>query len=286
MANREHPAAVGHNIDELRNSLNLSLQYIGKRLVDLEITPNAGADGADGATGADGVSHYLTNAAHVVPANFDGTGYDTAFTGAGGTHKVFDGTADKTTTAVHSITSSATKNGLTISVGEDTGIYSLSGASWTTDTETFTLRAVYNSVNYDQEYTIAKAKQGNDGGCALDTLTPFVAISTGSGTRVAGLRVNNNGTIEKRANGAYSVKETWKGACANSEYECRLEKTSGTNPSGPALDTWHVCSTTRTWEKQSAGPLIVFDGVLRIRRTSDNKVLKTVAVHLETESDV
>jgi hypothetical protein len=281
VAIRETPQAFGHNIDELRNSLNLSLQYIGKRLVDLELGPDTGA------AGADGVSHYLTNAAHLIPANFDGTGYDTSFAGAGGTHKVFDGTADKTTTAVHSITSSATKNGLTISVGEDTGIYSLSGASWITDTETFTVRAAYNSVNYDQEYTIAKAKQGGDGGCDLDTFTAVNETSTGTGTRQVGIRVGSGGSIDRKNGGAgssWGTKEAWIGLCANSNYECQITGSGDAFLAGSsATSTWLVCSTSRWWEYSIPAGHREWNGTLRIRRTSDNKVIGSVSLHLEAD---
>ena len=263
------PQAVGNDIDALRNSLNIALKHIRDRLVVIE--------SAGPVTGVDGVSQYLTNATHLISANFDGTGYDTAFSNAGGTHKVFDGTVAKTTTAVHSVLTPATKNGLTISVVSDTGVYSLSGASWVTDSETFTLRAVYNGIDLDQEYTIAKAKQGGDGGCALDTLTGSALESTGSGTRTVGWRVHTDGTIDIRTGGAgYTNKETWKGACANSMYECFITVNSGTNPTGDSLDTWLACSTIRTWELSTSSTPKSNNLSFKIRRISDNTVLKTV----------
>ncbi len=240
--------------------------------------------GDDGSDGSDGVFTFLTNEAHVLPANFDGTGYD--LSGSGGTHKVFDGTIDKTTIATHSVVTPATKNGLTISVVAGTGVYSLSGASWTTDSETFILRANYNGVNYDKTYVIAKAKQGGDGGCALDTLTNIsLSQIVSSGTATVGFEVNSDGDIYERPNNAsgYSSKETWKGVCANTEYECRLDKTSGDDPSsGPALATWHATSTIRRWEATKSSPsgAVDFDGTLKIRRTSDNTVLNTKTVSL------
>lgn len=253
----------------------------------------SGDDGSDSVTvasaqgGDDGVLHYLTNEAHVVAANFDGGGY--SLTGSGGTHKVFEGTSDETTNATHSVVAPATKNGLTIAVVSGTGVYSLSGASWTTDIETFTLRAVFNGVNYDKEYTIAKAKQGTDGGCALNTFTDITLsdeqdFPTNAGV---GFEVNSSGTIriETGFNTGFSFKETWIGACANTEYETRLEKTSGDDPSnGPALATWLVCSTTRQWDWQEQGTGGKdFIGVLRIRRTSDDTVLKTVAIDIHVD---
>ncbi|KKK88459.1 hypothetical protein LCGC14_2742980, partial [marine sediment metagenome] len=82
----------------------------GSTAISIQFDYSFGGDtGSDAASvssaqgGDDGVLHYLTNEAHVVPANFDGTGYDTAFTGAGGTHKVFEGVAEKTAVSIHII---------------------------------------------------------------------------------------------------------------------------------------------------------------------------------------
>ncbi|WP_250482622.1 hypothetical protein, partial [Caballeronia sp. GACF5] len=89
------------------------------------------------------------NEVHTVAAAADGTGY--SLTGAGGNFEVFFGGANVRTTSTFSIVGGTdgganwtqTKNGLTMTISELSGVYTLSGASWTTDTETFTLRAVY-----------------------------------------------------------------------------------------------------------------------------------------------
>lgn len=108
----------------------------------------------------------LTQPVHSVFAQTDGTGY--SLTSAGGTHKVYSGGADVTTSATHSIVGTQTKNGLTISVVAGTGVYSLDdgspvGVNWTTNEESFTLRATYDGVDYDQVYTITKALAGSPG---------------------------------------------------------------------------------------------------------------------------
>lgn len=122
----------------------------------------------NGATGAAAVSGYLSNEASVVGAATNGTGY--SLTNSGGSFKVFSGTTDVTSSATLSIvggtgTTTLTKvqNGLTLSLVESTGVYTLSGASWTTDTETFTMRAVYSGVTIDKVYTISKSKTGATG---------------------------------------------------------------------------------------------------------------------------
>ena len=115
----------------------------------------------NGANGINAVSGFLTNEAHNVSADLNGANY--SLTGSGGTFKVFNGITDVTTSATFSVVAPATKNGLTISIGAGTGIFSLSGASWTTDSENFTLRAVYNTVTIDLVYSISKSKTGSTG---------------------------------------------------------------------------------------------------------------------------
>src|SRR5210317_1026336 len=125
-----------------------------------------------GAPGEKSVVSYLTNEAHVVPTANDGSGADVSGAEDGGTHVVYDGLTDVTTSAVHQIVGGTdngtnwtkTQNGLTMTIQEGTGVYDLSG-TWTTasDVETFTLRAVYGGNNYDKVYTISKSKTGGDG---------------------------------------------------------------------------------------------------------------------------
>jgi hypothetical protein len=114
-----------------------------------------------GATGQNAITGFLNNQTHTVAAASNGTGYSLA--SAGGTFNVFNGITDVTLSGTtFSVVGSATKNGLTITINSS-GVYSLSGASWTTDTESFTLRAVNGAVTIDRVYTIAKSKAGQDG---------------------------------------------------------------------------------------------------------------------------
>ncbi|MEJ2286585.1 MAG: hypothetical protein P8X85_23665, partial [Desulfobacterales bacterium] len=107
------------------------------------------------------VVSYLTNPVHNVATASDGSGAD--LTGdQGGTHKVFDGLTDVTTTAVHQIVGgndngdnwTKLQNGMTLTINETTGDSDVSG-TWTpdTDTETFTLVialvASANAFSYD-----------------------------------------------------------------------------------------------------------------------------------------
>ncbi len=125
----------------------------------------------DGATGASGtaVTGFLTNEAMVVSAASNGTGYSLA--SAGGTFKVFSGLTDVTTSSAFSITGGTagggnvtkTQNGLTLTISQTTGAYTLSGASWTTDVESFNITAVYSGVTLTKAYNIAKSKTGSSG---------------------------------------------------------------------------------------------------------------------------
>lgn len=211
-----------------------------------------GADGAAGSAGADAISSHLTNEAHVVDALDDGTGY--SLSNAGGTHKVFDDTTDVTTSATHSVQGTATKNGLTMSVVAGTGVYSLSGGSWTSDLETFTLRAVYGGKTIDKEYTIAKARDG----AGIGTVT--VSGETITDTRPqpvdakAGIRVNNDGTIDKRENTTYTqIDGSTDWIIPNQHdgltYHARLTVVSGSSPSAgsDAVNSWIPITDNPEW---------------------------------------
>ena len=116
----------------------------------------------------------LTNATHAVSANNDGTGY--TLTNSGGSFIVYLGQQDITSLCTFSITNATTNpapptgyvykvsNGLTLQLattGVGIGTYSLSGSSWTTDSEQFTLNATYGTTTISQTYSITKFKTGN-----------------------------------------------------------------------------------------------------------------------------
>lgn len=135
----------------------------------------------DGAEGVGGLSGFLTNEAHVVSTNEAGTSY--VLTTAGGSFRVFSGETDVTASATFSIVGGTdagaswtqTKNGLQMAIGETSGTYSLSGASWTSASETFTLRATYNSVSIDRIYSISKSPTGatGDAGASSAVITLY-----------------------------------------------------------------------------------------------------------------
>ena len=114
-----------------------------------------------------GVSTFLTNESHTVPASTAGVVSD--WTGAGGTFNVYSGTTDVTRSSTFAIV--ANPSSLTASIGASTGVFSVTGAgSWASasSTTTLTLRATYNhpvtgSASYDKVFTLSKSKAGATG---------------------------------------------------------------------------------------------------------------------------
>jgi hypothetical protein len=62
------------------------------------------------------------------------------------------------------------------------------------------------------------------------------------------------------------LPEERKGGDYGSAYEVQLTKFSGTDPSGPALATWHTIGTQQEWEW---GESDAFGGQIDIREIAD-----------------
>jgi hypothetical protein len=145
------------------------------------VTIYAIQDGAAASAGDDAVTAFLTNAAHVISTNSAGS--NPSYTTAGGLFDVYVG-ADRRTlhndvdfyVGATGTNTSLTQNGLTFSINNtdgssDKGTYTLSGSSWSTDSESFTVRAVLASsvpgissaVTITRIYSISKSKTGVDG---------------------------------------------------------------------------------------------------------------------------
>jgi hypothetical protein len=112
-------------------------------------------------TSASNVVGDLSNQTQTVSTTFTGTGY--VFPSPVGVFNVFNNITNVTTSSTFSISGSATKSGLTISINSTTGQYNLSGASWTSDSEYFDLQAVYGGVTVIKRFTISKSKTGVPG---------------------------------------------------------------------------------------------------------------------------
>lgn len=130
----------------------------------------------DGAGGIGGVTGNLTNAVHTVATDSSGTTSASGFyDNAGGTFETFVGATAVSTnsnvlfyTGTSGTNTTATQNGLTFTLTQSTGAYALSGSSWSTDAETFTVRALIpesvhggtGTKTLTRKYTISKSKAG------------------------------------------------------------------------------------------------------------------------------
>lgn len=126
--------------------------------------------------GSTSIIGMLTNEAANVSAASDGTGYSVGT--SGGTFKIYSGTTDVTTSSLFGIgttgTVSATQNGLTLSINTATGLYSLAGASWTTDFEVFNIVGAYGGNTLTKVYKITKSKAGTAGVAGTNAVTAIL----------------------------------------------------------------------------------------------------------------
>ena len=109
-----------------------------------------------GDTGAAAIFVDLISEADVVASLTDGTGYSLP---TGNAIRLYSG--GTITTAGVTYGGTATKNGLTVTVGTD-GTFTLSGSNWSTSQEVFNITATLASATYVAAYTIAKSKAGGD----------------------------------------------------------------------------------------------------------------------------
>ena len=123
-------------------------------------------EGADGDPGEDSLSGVLTNenASASKFGGIFGSGSFLFYTGTDGEFKVFEGASEKTSGVVYGIsggtvgatTTTKTQNNLTLTINKSTGVYSLAGASWSTEAESFTLTATIGSTVIQKIYNIDK----------------------------------------------------------------------------------------------------------------------------------
>lgn len=165
-ATRNNPAGVHSTSlayskgDLVRNAAG-DATYIAKQdvPVGIELTNTIYWDlfvQGTGTPGENSISAFLTNSAHVVATNVDGTGGDYSF--AGGTMRVFDGFTEKTTSGT--VTYSKVGTGSWYSINA-TGDYVITDPG--TDTASCQFDASYSGVTVRLTYSIAKSKRGIPG---------------------------------------------------------------------------------------------------------------------------
>ncbi|MFZ4165317.1 hypothetical protein [Brevundimonas sp. NPDC058933] len=189
-----------------------------------------GNDGVDGEPGQDGVSPIvaiLTNESHTVSAN--ASGVVSSFTGAGGSMRVFEGQIERTGSATYSVVSAT---GVTITINA-AGTYTVTAMS--ADTGTATLRAVYNGMTVDKQYTITKSRAGSPGGDGADAKLIFLESTHIAFTYNSGSSTPNTQTTTVRATRQNtSVATTWRTFKIDGTTEVALS-TSYTSRSGDVL---------------------------------------------------
>jgi len=125
----------------------------------------AGPQGPQGAAGVNGVAYVLSNEAHTVPANLDGSSPD--LTGANGLVTVLSGATDVTATATFG---TVTATGCTGTVntaantpvaGQPKGYYRVT--AMTADTATLDMPITYGGTTVTLRFSLAKSKQGATG---------------------------------------------------------------------------------------------------------------------------
>ena len=111
----------------------------------------------------------------------------------------------------------------------------------------------------------------------------------GPGSASATLEVNRDGTVDIIAANTFGTAPfdwaTPKSATVGDDFEVRLTKTSGIDPTPDALATWLPLTTDRSWGIGVSGTdeLEIFAGTLEIRLASNGAVLATSSITLEAE---
>jgi hypothetical protein len=119
-----------------------------------------------------------------------------------------------------------------------------------------------------------------------------VFSSGATGTRVAGIRYQSDGTIQKRngvvGTAAYvATGSSWLVAGAAVEYSLRATLTGGTAPTSGTLNTWSPLNTGRAYENQNGaiGTTVSSTLLIEIRNTATTEVLDSCTITLDAERD-
>lgn len=104
--------------------------------------------------------------------------------------------------------------------------------------------------------------------------------SNSAGTTGNALYIIGNNGVLTYSSGATSPTVNWvtpANAAVAAQYQVLVSVTSGAFGSGPAADTWHDCSTTRTWAVGS-GNSVSFTIKIREKATQIERSSQTVGM--------
>jgi hypothetical protein len=150
--------------------------------------------------------------------------------------KLYSGGAIISTGVVYS--GGGTKNGLTATIDTNTGVITWTGGLWTTDTESFTFTARYNSVDYSAIYTYAKSKKGSPS-VVMDLKSETDAVSASSSGAVSTLPSGNQAMLYEGGVLVPTNKITFSGGAAKNGLTLAI------NSSG------NITLTQTTWSSDS-----------------------------------
>lgn len=117
------------------------------------------ADDIVARTAEDAINVYLTRESFFVPTTAAGT--NPVYAGSESRMVVVKGEVEVTENVLFS--GASTKNGLQLSLDPVTGVFSLSGANWSTDVEWFDITATYNNRDYVKRFTVTKQRSPSSG---------------------------------------------------------------------------------------------------------------------------
>ena len=86
-------------------------------------------------------------------------------------------------------------------------------------------------------------------------LATYAAHDNTESLSLASITFNTNGTITVSGNLAVPTSGTWAtgGTITGGDWEIFASLTTGTAPTGPALNNWHALSTARIWSMATTG---------------------------------
>lgn len=175
-----------------------------------------------GDTGTAGTNAFLADLvseADVTTTLSDGTGYTLP---TGNALRLYSGGTALTSGVTYG--GGITKNGLTLAINSS-GVITLSGTSWTSDTETFNITAIYNSITYNAAYTIAKSKAGSDA-VFVDLLSETEIVSTVSNGTGYTLPTGNSMRLFKGGT-QVTTGVTYSGTATQSGLTVTINSTTG-----------------------------------------------------------
>lgn len=180
------------------------------------------------ATGYNAVTLVLSSYASLISANSSGGGY-TLPTGI--TAKLYLAGTQITSSVTFTPSTTVTQSGLSLVVNNTsgTGTLVLSGASWTSNSEVFTITATYNGVTYTANYTIAKALAGATGGTGntgQSNHRVYIAATIGSPPATPGTTTSG------------ATPAGWSATPVTLTAGQVQYQSDGTTPSGSTTTTW------------------------------------------------